>query len=404
MAGTPTERFNPYSRSSIQRRVANETPSQIVKLLSRQPPTNSKFKEVAQSIGTRSVSTEYVMNQPEHHSPLRLSKASARFKNYNTSALEDQRQIHMFKKRDRHNELVDDTLSVITELTTDRYSRFDRLFQTMEEPHQQRTTLFSSQRQEAFDQPNEMIPGKVNIEQTAPIFEETRSLQRQQQQTQESDRDTPMDIDSSFYEGGDGHDDALIENTQRSLFHDIRLATQEAGYENTQKSLFHEIALATQEIPKRRELLSPQLQAQAQTQTQTQTQTNNQTQELPIQPPSQIASHSSHSSSMSPPSASPPPIFPVVETQEDTFEEDIRRAQEGMNDDDDYYGGGFEEDYDEDDLNQENNGINEDFYGDDGDDGVEGTGFNRFLDERPRSKTKNTAMFDGDDNNLSEPM
>lgn len=47
MAGTPTEknaskeRFNPYDRNSIQRRVANETSSQIVKLLSRRKDTSN---------------------------------------------------------------------------------------------------------------------------------------------------------------------------------------------------------------------------------------------------------------------------------------------------------------------------------------------------------------------------
>ncbi|KAK4519274.1 uncharacterized protein ATC70_009506 [Mucor velutinosus] len=380
MADTPTERFNPYSRDGFQRRVANETASQIVKLLSRQPPTDSEFREPSQSNGTRSESTEYVMNRPERRSPVRLSKTSARFKSYNPSVLEDQRHIHMFKKRHRHNELADDTLSVITELTTDKYSRFDRLFRTIEEPLQKRIPLLPSQ-QESFDQSAKMVPEKVNIEQTAPIFEELGPL-RQQQQTQRSDRDISMDIDSSsFYEGGEGNNNTSIENTQRSLFHDIRLATQETGYGNTQKSLFHEITLATQEIPDKRELL-PQAQAQ----------TNIETQDLPIQLSSPIAPHS--------PSL-PPPASPVIETQHDTFEEDIRRAQEGMDDDNDYYGGGFEEDYDDDELNQRNAGSVKNFNEGDRDQDM---GFNRFIDGQPKSRSKDSAMFDADDNSLLVPI
>ncbi|GAN07354.1 hypothetical protein MAM1_0158c06851 [Mucor ambiguus] len=393
MAGTPTERFNPYSRDGFQRRLAHETPSQIVKLLSRQPPTDSKFKEADQSVEARSESTEYVMNTPERRSPVRLSKTNTRFKSYNASVLEDQRHIHMFRKRNRHNELADDALSVITELTTDKYSRFDRLFQTIEEPLQERTPLLPSQRHEPIDQSADLITEKVNIEQTAPIFEEA-SPSRQHQQTQELERDTLMDIDSSFYEGGGGNDDAPIENTQRSLFHDIRLATQETGYGNTQKSMFHEITLATQEIPEKRELSSPRLQAQ------TQTQTNTQTQEPPIQPSSPIAAQSLmalHSPSLPQPSASPP----VIETQHDTFEEDLRRAQENMIDDNDYYGGGFEEDYDDEGLNQENEGIEGNFRGDAGDDG---TRLNRFINEQSTSRSKDSALFDADDNSLSAPI
>ncbi|KAL9547296.1 hypothetical protein MBANPS3_006226 [Mucor bainieri] len=403
MAGTPTERFNPYSREGFQRRLTDRTPSQIVKLLHRQPPTNSKFKQADPSVDTRSEITEYVMNKPEHRSPVLLSKAGARLKKYNPSVLEDQKHIHMFRKRDRHNELADDTLSVITELTTDKYSRFDRLFQNMEKPLQERMPFLPFERREPLDQSAEMMTERVNIEQTAPIFEYTTPSRRQQQQTQELEKDTPMDIDSSFYDGVDGNNDAPIEQTQQSLFHDIRLATQETNHGHTQKSLFHEITLATQEIPERRVLTSTRLQAQ--TQTQTQTQTNTQTQEPPIQPLSPIASQPSvapHSPSLPPRSTTPLPTAPVIETQHDTFEEDMRRAQEDMDDDNDYYGGGgFEEDYDDDELDQVDDGSEGNFNGDDGD---EDMGFNRFLNEEPTSRSKDPAMSDADDNSLSAPM
>lgn len=356
-----------------------------------EPPTDSKFKEPSQSAETRSDGTEYVMERPERRSPVRLSKASVRFKSYNPSILEDQRHIHMFRKRDRHHELADDALSVITHLTTDKYSRFDRLFGTIEEPFQDKIPLLPSLPQDTLDQSAKITTDNVNIEQSSPISEQETGPSRQQQHMQE--RDTPMDIDSSFFEVGDDSNDAPIENTQRSLFHDIRLATQETGHEHTQKSLFHEITLATQEIPERKEVSSPRLQAQTQTQTQTNTQTQ---QELPIQP------SSARSRSVPPPPSAPPlPTAPVIETQHDTFESEIRRAQEGMDDDNDYYGGGFEDNYDDHELNQENNDIEGDFSRGGGDADM---GFNRFANEQPTSRSKDAAVFDADDNSLPAPM
>lgn len=292
------------------------------------------------------------MKRPQTRSPARLFTKSTRFNASDYAKAEQQTlDIHMFHKRNRHKEQDDDKLSEISELTTTKYSRFDRIFGSLAESRAmppettllRQSTTFSAQ-QSATNNENERR--QSNIEQTAPIFEHERTLQQEQQQP---DGNTRMGIDSSSYEGG------IDEDTQRSFFHDIPLATQETTFDNTQKSLFHDIRLATQEEQKPREyngISATQLQLQAHTTTQTQTQTQTQIQ---IQAQGQAQGQAqAQSESQSPLASQPPslplsqePIVPIPNPTEEIppsdFEQNILEAQQQMQDDDIDYGGG--EDY-----------------------------------------------------------
>ncbi|CEP13695.1 hypothetical protein [Parasitella parasitica] len=365
------ERFNPYDRKRIQQKVANETPNEFVKLLSRQPPTNSKFIESRQSIQSGSDTTEYKRPQPQ--SPILFSTAHNKPKNaYSVKPIEQ--RYHLFQKKNRHVELADDALSVVSELTTNQYSRFDRLFEPSTKSNVNLAENYNThpfQRSTMTTGPTDAYESRKqtnNLEQTAPIFEHIKVLKRQyqSQEQKELDRDTAMEIDRS-YDGG-----TPIETTSRPLFHNIPLAThtQETVNQNTQKSLFHDITPATQE-----ERETPMSLAQIQTRDQMKLQTYTQTQTRDSSPIVSIPAPS--------PSSSPPPAAPISfeeKRQNSSFENRIREAQENMYDDNDYYGGGGG-DYDDDYLE-----------------------YDRNVDAEPKSALPIFSADDALDDNQHEPM
>lgn len=189
---------------------------------SRAPPANERpFESPVRTIKPLKPQFKHFTHESlEEHSRGRFSQLDIQHAQHNRLDLS------LFKRKHRHVEDADETLSIISKRSTKSYSRFDRVFQKIPST------------QELLDTQNLILstPERLRIQKQLDSMEGIETEETQETiRTQQSLKEDHM----RQVETGESPFHSTPVETQKSLFHSVPIETQE--------SLFHSVLADTQE-------------------------------------------------------------------------------------------------------------------------------------------------------------